>query len=430
MKVLIISHNALITFDNMGKTLLSLFSSFEKNELCQLYVYPSVPNSDRCSSYFRITDKDILKSYFTAKVCSCEVYPDKNVNSIYEFKSDRSLYNNTKNRSPLRLLARDFMWRFSAWNNKSLKRWLNREKPDCIFVAPGKSKFIYDIALNISKKYKIPIVSYLCDEFYFVSAGQVFFERILRTCLKKKIEKLIAQSCCVITICNEAAEKYEKEFNCSTTTIMTGSSILKDEETASNTISNTITYMGNISSNRYISLMDIGRELNEINIEKGTDYKLCIYSPEQNPIMIRPFDDIKAVEFCGFVTGEEYQKVFNSADIFVHVEAFDEKNIEKVKHSVSTKIADSLASGKCLFAYGPREVASMQHLIRNDCAIVATSREELKSVLKNALEDSELRKRVTENAVETAKRYHNSEVNSRLLKEVLQKAVESSKNNV
>ena len=38
MKILIISHPSLNTHNNMGKTMLSLFTSFDKEELCQLVI--------------------------------------------------------------------------------------------------------------------------------------------------------------------------------------------------------------------------------------------------------------------------------------------------------------------------------------------------------------------------------------------------------
>ena len=62
MKVLIISHNPITTYQSMGKTMLSLFSAFDRSELCQLYIYPTLPDIDVCDSYFRITDRDVLKS--------------------------------------------------------------------------------------------------------------------------------------------------------------------------------------------------------------------------------------------------------------------------------------------------------------------------------------------------------------------------------
>ena len=43
MKVLIISHNSLSPKHSIGKTLISLFSCFDKNELCQLYIHGSDP---------------------------------------------------------------------------------------------------------------------------------------------------------------------------------------------------------------------------------------------------------------------------------------------------------------------------------------------------------------------------------------------------
>ena len=36
-KILIISHNPINQFDNMGKTIGNIFSGFSKEELCQLY---------------------------------------------------------------------------------------------------------------------------------------------------------------------------------------------------------------------------------------------------------------------------------------------------------------------------------------------------------------------------------------------------------
>ena len=64
MKVLLISHNPITTYQSMGKTFLSLFTEFKKEELCQLYIYPTLPDVVVCNSYYRITDRNVLQSYF------------------------------------------------------------------------------------------------------------------------------------------------------------------------------------------------------------------------------------------------------------------------------------------------------------------------------------------------------------------------------
>ena len=110
------------------------------------------------------------------------------------------------------------------------------------------------------------------------------------------------------------------------------------------------------------------------------------------------------------MSGAEFNKTFKSSEILVHTEAFDEDSIDLVKNSVSTKIADSLASGIVLFAYGPSQVASMRHLIDNECAIIATSKEDLKARLQRAFSDKALRDEKAQKALEVAFENHDSRV--------------------
>ena len=56
LKVLIISHNPIMTCDSMGKTMQTLFSAFSPDELCQFYIYPSLPDVRACGSFYRMTD--------------------------------------------------------------------------------------------------------------------------------------------------------------------------------------------------------------------------------------------------------------------------------------------------------------------------------------------------------------------------------------
>ena len=90
-KVLIISHNPLTTYESMGKTFSTLFASFSNDEICQLYIYPTIPNVDKCSSYYRITDKDVLRSYYKLKVNGEEVKPDTSQSRMFEESEDEQL---------------------------------------------------------------------------------------------------------------------------------------------------------------------------------------------------------------------------------------------------------------------------------------------------------------------------------------------------
>ena len=66
MRILVISNNSFSKTENNGKTLCSIFSGFEPNELAQLYFgVGEEPNEEFCSNYYRVTEFDILKSIYS-----------------------------------------------------------------------------------------------------------------------------------------------------------------------------------------------------------------------------------------------------------------------------------------------------------------------------------------------------------------------------
>lgn len=427
MKVLILSHNPITTYDAMGKTMASLFAKFRKEELCQLYIYPTIPDVDFCDSYYRITDKDVLNSYLKFSVKGREIKEneiDVNAHSMFENPEDEAKYRNRKNKTALRMISRDLMWFFSNWYNNNLKKWLKSQKPTCVFVAPGTAKFLYNMALRISKNLNIPIVSYICDEYYFVRNPKGALENIRVYSLRKKIKKLMCKTSHIITICDSLKKLYSKEFNVPATVIMTGTNYSIAENARKTENPKSLTYMGNIRCNRFNSLIEVGKSLQELNSEMKTDFSINIYTAEKDKTIISMFNGIETIKLCGYVSGEEFDKVFHSAQILLHTEAFDEKSIDLVKNSVSTKIADSLASGICLFAYGPENIASMKHLIDNKSAIFATQREDLKNMLETVFFDANARENTCENALKTAELFHNSDQNSKKLYGILEKVNE------
>lgn len=431
MKVLLISHNPISTYQNMGKTFLSLFHDFAKEELCQLYIYPSVPDIERCESYFRVTDKEALKSCFGKRkigrvIATEEILTAKR--KLFEDERDETLYRNPKNQKAFRMLLRDDVWRFSHWYNKNLRRWIEKEQPTCIFVAPGTGKFLYNIAIKLSKKYNLPIVSYICDDYYFLKSKRGFLEKRCSRQLKRKIEELFSRTSYIIAISKEISVSYSKKFLLPCLTVMTGSNYPIQHDIRQSETITSLTYMGNIRCNRFHSLAEIGAMLDEINAEYSTDYTLQIYTSETNEEILQCLKRYSSVKLKGFVSGEEFDEVFHSADMLLHVEAFDEESIDRVKYSVSTKIADSLGSGICLFAYGPACVSSMKHLIENDCAICATSKDELKEKLLLAFNNRVVREEKACNALVTAHKYHNQDVTSREVYSLMEKISESSAN--
>lgn len=425
MKILLISHTCCSSYNNMGKTFLSLFSQFRREELCQLYIYPSLPDVDVCESYYRITDKEALKGIVPFSSPGGELNPEKLVfgkPELFEKPDDAALYQRKSNSEPLTRLLRDAMWKLSHWYTRDLKDWVARQKPTCIFLAPGYAKLIYDIALRISRDFRLPIVTYVCDDYYFVNEPVTRIGKMQLALLKRKIDRLMDRTGHLVVICEEMKQVYQTHFGVSSSVVMTGTSrdVTKEPGRIVYNEDAILSYFGNIVCNRYVSLAQIGEELDRINEEEQTQHRLKIYTSETRKEILSRFDGIRSVQLCGFVSGDDFVNAMSQSDFLVHTEAFDQENMDLVKHSVSTKIADSLASGIPLLAYGPEQIASMRHLIRMDCAFAATSQRQLGDVLRQVLSNEEERRRIVGNAYAAAKQYHDADANSRMLRNILE----------
>ena len=419
MKVLVVSHNCFSSSQSMGKTLASLFSCFKKEELMQLYFYPTLPNVDICDDFFRITDRDIMTSLLHRKKCGrlidkCQISTD---NTLYENNDDQSKYVQIRNAGQLMRRFRDILWSVGHWKTDFLKEWLREEKPDVVFYALGDASFSQNIAMWIAKFLNIPLVTYVCDEFYFSGKQATFFNRLINFGMLRNLKKTLCSSKYLITICDELGERYKSEFGIPYTTIMTGSSF----EAGSLPIvekKNQISYIGNLGLNRWRSLLDIQTAVDEFNENEHMNIELVYYGSENEHLK-------GIVKYGGRLDADGVKTTMAMSKAIIHTESFDPKDIARVKYSVSTKIADSLASGTVILAYGPECVSSMKHLIRNGCAVTITNKADLNYVLRQAFSDHALRKINVQNALWTANNYHISNVNSECLYNVLKNMISS-----
>lgn len=413
MKLLILSHNCISNNNNMGKTILSVVSEFKKEELCQLYIYPSYPDCDICNSYYRITDKEVMKSIFSRQKYGCEIDKDKinNDNLLYENKEDQKIYR--KKKSALRIIIREIVWKLGIYYNRQLKKWLYKEKPDYILLFPGKYCFFYKFAIKVSKDLKIPVITYFMDNYYKLSSNNVL-ELIHQIRLNSSIKRIIKYSKLTLTLSDEMTNFYSNEFNSNIDTLMLGSAITSKNIKGINTIKR-LSYFGNMSFKRYQSLIDIGTALDEINSKYDKKYELYIYSDIYDNDILSLFKKVKSITYNGYVKGQDYLNAINNSDILLHVESFDKECIKKIKYSISTKISQIITSGKCTLVYGPSDVASISFLQKNMAAYVITDKRILKEQLLKLFKDIELRNKIIRNGMVSANKFQNSSLNSKKL---------------
>lgn len=421
-RVLIIGHNVLDKRTAFGKTLISFFNEWESDCLAELYFHSEVPTTGVCGNYFRITDTDVFNNVvkrrkLTGKSFGIAYIDATRTTSRTDTGIKSKIYSFGRKRSSLIYIARNFIWKHSKWFSDELKKWIADFKPEVIFFAAGDYAFAYDITSKISEEFNIPVVMYCCDDYFINRANpNSLLSKAVYKRLMKSVNRCTEKTSAVITICDKMTEAYKNLFNKPIYTVYTGYSTV-GKPCVKEKVS--VIYLGKLEYDRHQSLIDIGRALKTISAERGEEYTLDVYSSENRRKVLKHLNLKNGIVFHGAVSAEEVNRIISESTLVLHTESFRKKNIYKVEYSISTKIADILASGICVFAYGPKSIASIEYLAENSAAITATDKTDLKERLESALFSEELRERTIENAKALAEKNHNADMVSDKIKNII-----------
>lgn len=83
----------------------------------------------------------------------------------------------------------------------------------------------------------------------------------------------------------------------------------------------------------------------------------------------------------------------SESDILVVVEGFDSKDVDITRYSLSTKVADSLATGGSILAFGSKDTGAMDYIRSISCTAICTNTENLVNCIKNLITDESLQKK-------------------------------------
>ncbi len=423
MRVLVISHNVFSRSTGMGKTLSSYFHAFAPEELAQFYIHSEIPVDPLCERYYRVTDRDILRSVVTRKSGTVFEKEDIQTNAVSS-RTDHGviavLYRQASRRSPLVYCFRNAAWRFGCWKTDRLRNWLDEFDPQAVFLASGDYAFLYRIAREIAQERSVPLFVSCMDDYYFQNrnAGKPGGKKQQRV-LMREVLPTMQKAVALFTICDRMTKDYAAAFKKPAYTLHTGATLTEPLSFPKN---NRLSYIGALAPGRETSLIAIGRALKQVSVPGKPAY-VDVYSGEKRPDILQNLTPENGIRFHGEISPQEAMRVMGESLFLLHTESFDPVIRKAVAYSVSTKIADSLASGTCLLAYGPPEIASMAYLNENRAAFCIFNEEELSAGLTRLLEDADLRENIIQNAVSLAKKNHGLRQNSERIRRVMEETV-------
>lgn len=406
----------------------SYFHGWDKEHLVQVFSNTRTPVKGHCGSLYQITDQRLVKRRFDKRIkvgkrYEYEELPDEWLDDDLELGSSvfGKLYAFGSRSSHITHLMRKCVWRERYWHTDDLDRWLDDFRPDCVFLAFSNDYFILEIALYIAERFDVPIVSAIGDDYYFeerktLSPLYWLYKRTYRSLVRRVFE----HGGSAVYIGNKIREKYNSAFGLRGETVYLTSEADRRPFRPIDVECPVIRYFGNIRLGRNQSLLELGKVLGHIN----SNYRLEVYSNETDQKQYQMLVDEPAVDFMGSVPYKTVLDKTLESDVLVVVEGFDKRDVDITRYSLSTKVADALASGAMVVGYGSSECGAIEYLAETGCCCVANSAADLQGKIERLFGDVELQRRLYKASGEVVRMNHTLENSNAVFRGVVERAIE------
>lgn len=407
-RLLIISVNALRKGGSNGKVLTEMLGCWPSDKIAQFFMHDEQPDFDVCQNFFRVTDREALLAFKTGKrqyhiltkAEKIQNNPDQNGNA------------GKPNKNALTLLLRDIVWNSKRWQGKEFWQWIEDFNPDVVLLQAGASSYTHNIAVQVSRKYSIPLAIFNTENYYLKNynylegRGWDFVYPIYKWECDRAFRKLMKQSSLEIYTNELLDEQYYKVFHRHGVLVYQGSTL--DVMPCINNKPPRFTYAGNLGVNRHVPLIEVAQALQRLS----PDYYLDVYGKTPNDVIKSQLEKEPGIRYHGIVPYSEVIRITEESDFMVHAESSDPFWIRDLNAAFSTKISDILKAGKCLILYADASFACSKFVERNDCGCLITKRELLEAKIKELVSSQELQEKYCKNAIQTAERDLDSKKNS------------------
>lgn len=405
MRILVVSCSPWRKDNNIGNTYTNLFNGIDDVEIAHICCGGGTPDTDFVKYHLHISEQNILKNLINPKNKCCHICPTSDIkvsfhqNKIYDFMRIH--------RFQLFFLLRDLIWSFKNWICDDLRNFVDDFKPDIIFAQFLDRNYLNEMLFYLKDYTKLPLVVYAWDDVYTLkqfSLSPIFW--INRFIQRKKLRKLSKLSSLIYVISEKQKKEYSNVFKRNCKILFKGFEFKEQPMYETKNPPLKLVFSGNIGSGRFKTLALIGSALHEINKDK---IRAVLYIYSSTPLsynMKQKLDYPESIQRMEFVSSEEIAVIQQEADILIHAESFVFMERLKVRLSFSTKLVDYFHSGRCIFAVGSRNLASIEYLSANHGAVIAYKKSEIANKLKRLISSPKLRKRYAKKSWECGQKNH------------------------
>ena len=411
MRILVISRNAWDNTNSIGNTLSNFFTGIKDVEFGSVYFRSSAPNNEMCQMYYRATETEILKKWFSpAKIgtklsYNCVKKGEHTTNTAE--RKERALVRLIQSHNlKFAYKLSDYLWYSEKWINKNLESFVAEFSPDLIVTFVKSAPQYYLTVKYLRERFNVPLFTWIADDEYTGLAKKGATREI------ENLKYILAESSVVTGCSQEICDYYNSVFGCNATPLYKSCDFTTPvKQTVNDPV--TIVYAGNLLYGRMDIIGRVADAVEKVSAI-GVNVVFEIYSnTELTESEVQKYiGEKKSTQYMGKRDYAFIKKRLASADVVLHVESFEAEQVLKTKYSFSTKIIDYLQSGSVLMAVGPNDIASMQYIAGIPGACVVNDIKNIDNALKEILTDAtDLSKRALQTR-SFAEEYHDSNIAS------------------
>lgn len=420
-RVLVLSNECFSNSSSNGRTLRNFFVGWPVEKLAQFYIHGIDPDDQVCTQYYCVSDGNALRSFCSGKPANGRQRHEQTVNKS---SADR----HSIQRNAISMMARNLVWNSMRWAGSAFYDWVEEFSPEVILLLMGDSSFMLRLSRELARRYQIPLVIYNTEAYYFKKHDYFRSDGLAKAAYPlfhsfycREFEKTIQVAACSAYCCDKLKKDHDRCFGRPSCVVYVGSELVPSnrKETIG---SMRISYLGNLGVGRHTGLVEIGNALQEIS----QNLKLDVYGKIPNEEVRQALSNCNGICFHGFVSYEKVREVIADSDILIHTESFEAFYKEDLKYAFSTKIADSLASGRCFLLYAPENMACTEYLKENQAAWVVEKQEDLLPILQKLLEDDSCREKYVRIAQQLVRENHSVKKSVQMFQQLLQKCAKGA----
>ena len=428
-------------FDNLtggGITLSNLFDGWDADKLaiiCAAQLISRSTNFEKCNNYYQLGNMEqkwrfpfsvFKKNNKSGPISGQSNYDDFLKVDGKKIRMKSKIINNYF--TPFIKYSGLHQVLFGLEITRPLMDWVHSFKPALIY---SQAQTLQEIkfCIGIHSKLNIPMIFHMMDDWISLGGQSSISRKLWKKKTEEHFKSLLLRCNQLLTISDYMSDEYFKRYGLKSISFHNpvDTDFWKKEQRNCYSVGSSpkILYAGRVGLGIDSSLLTMAKAVRDINKIQGSNLKFVLQT-ESIPNWFNQFD---CVIHRDLVSYDSLPKIFSEADLLFLPYDFSPESIAFIQFSMPTKASEYMICGTPILIFAPEETAIVKYANNFNWAkvVVIDDLEVLKVALKEILFNTDLRKILSENAINLSEKYHSKFIVQKNFYDILRENIDKNK---